>query len=107
VDFDHVSFGYKEDEPVLKDVNLHAEPGQRIALVGETGAGKSTIIRLLARFFDVSAGAVLVDGHDVRAVTQSPACARSWASCCRTPFSSPARWPTTSAMAGWRPATPR
>ncbi|MEI2688374.1 MAG: ABC transporter ATP-binding protein [Anaerolineae bacterium] len=71
VDFDHVSFGYKEDEPVLKDVSLHAEPGQRIALVGETGAGKSTIIRLLARFFDVSAGAVLVDGHDVRAVTQA------------------------------------
>lgn len=71
VEFDHVSFSYKEGEPVLHDVTLHAEPGQRIALVGETGAGKSTIIRLLARFFDVTAGAVRVDGHDVRQVTQA------------------------------------
>ena len=71
VSFDHVSFQYKDGEPVLKDVSLHAEPGQRIALVGETGAGKSTVIRLLARFFDVSGGAVLIDGYDVRAVTQA------------------------------------
>ncbi len=69
--FDRVSFQYKDGEPVLKDVSLHAEPGQRIALVGETGAGKSTVIRLLARFFDVTGGAVLIDGYDVRAVTQA------------------------------------
>lgn len=69
VDFEHVSFRYKDNEPVLEDITIHAEPGQRIALVGETGAGKSTVIRLLARFFDVTDGAVLVDGHDVRRVT--------------------------------------
>jgi ATP-binding cassette subfamily B protein/subfamily B ATP-binding cassette protein MsbA len=67
--FDHVTFGYKEDELVLKDINLRAEPGQRIALVGETGAGKSTIIRLLSRFFDVTEGSVRIDGHDIRRVT--------------------------------------
>ncbi|MDW8319703.1 MAG: ABC transporter ATP-binding protein [Anaerolineae bacterium] len=69
--FDHVSFWYKEGEPVLQDVTLHVAPGQRVALVGETGAGKSTVIRLLARFFDVTEGAVRVDGYDVRQVTQA------------------------------------
>ena len=71
VDFDHVSFGYSDGEPVLRDVDLHAQPGQRIALVGETGAGKSTVIRLLARFFDVSDGNVRVDGYDLRDVTMA------------------------------------
>ena len=71
VAFDHVSFGYKDGETVLTDINLEAQPGQTIALVGETGAGKSTIIRLLARFFDVSDGAITIDGHDIRAVTQA------------------------------------
>ena len=70
VEFDNVTFHYKDGEPVLKGVTLRAEPGQRIALVGETGAGKSTIIRLLARFFDVTRGAVRIDGYDVREVTQ-------------------------------------
>ncbi|MCB9139348.1 MAG: ABC transporter ATP-binding protein [Caldilineaceae bacterium] len=69
VDFDNVDFAYKPDEPVLSGINLHAEPGERIALVGETGAGKSTIIRLLARFFDVTGGAIRIDGYDVREVT--------------------------------------
>ncbi len=70
VELDNVHFSYKDDEPVLRGVSIAAEPGQRIALVGETGAGKSTVIRLLARFFDVTEGAVLIDGHDIRAVTQ-------------------------------------
>ncbi len=71
VDFENVKFWYKEDTPVLRGVTLHADPGQRIALVGETGAGKSTVIRLLARFFDVTGGALKIDGHDIRQVTMA------------------------------------
>ncbi len=71
VEFERVGFHYKPDEPVLRSITLTAEPGQRIALVGETGAGKSTMIRLLARFFDVTEGAVRIDGYDVRAVTRA------------------------------------
>jgi ATP-binding cassette subfamily B protein/subfamily B ATP-binding cassette protein MsbA len=70
VEFDDVHFNYKPEEPVLRGVSIQAEPGQRIALVGETGAGKSTIIRLLTRFFDVTGGTIRIDGHDIRAVTQ-------------------------------------
>jgi ATP-binding cassette subfamily B protein/subfamily B ATP-binding cassette protein MsbA len=71
VEFDNVKFAYKQEEPILRGVTLHAEPGERVALVGETGAGKSTVIRLISRFFDVSDGAVKIDGHDIRNVTQS------------------------------------
>ncbi|RIK34202.1 MAG: ABC transporter ATP-binding protein, partial [Chloroflexi bacterium] len=71
VEFDRVDFYYKPDEPVLRGVTLAARPGERIALVGETGAGKSTVIRLVSRFFDVTGGAVRIDGHDVREVTQA------------------------------------
>jgi len=71
VDFNSVNFSYNDDEPVLRDLNLHVRPGERIALVGETGAGKSTIIRLLARFFDIEEGALKIDGHNVREVTRS------------------------------------
>ncbi len=71
VDLENVHFNYKEDELVLRGVTITAEPGERVALVGETGAGKSTVIRLISRFFDVTGGAVLIDGHDVRDVTQA------------------------------------
>lgn len=71
VDFNNVNFSYNDDEPVLRDLNLHARPGERIALVGETGAGKSTIIRLLARFFEIDEGELQIDGYDVRQVTRS------------------------------------
>ncbi len=71
VELDNVQFNYKEDEPVLQGVTISAAPGERIALVGETGAGKSTVIRLISRFFDVTGGAVRIDGHDVRDVTQA------------------------------------
>ena len=70
VEFDQVSAEYKTNQPVLKDVSFKAEPGQMIAIVGPTGAGKTTIINLLPRFYDVSAGAVKIDGIDVRDVTK-------------------------------------
>ena len=71
VEFEDVRFAYKPEEPILRGVTLRAEPGERIALVGETGAGKSTVIRLISRFFDVTGGAVKIDGYDIREVTQS------------------------------------
>jgi ATP-binding cassette subfamily B protein/subfamily B ATP-binding cassette protein MsbA len=71
VAFDDVSFAYRDDEPVLENVSLVAEPGQMVALVGETGAGKTTVANLIARFYDVKAGAVRIDGHDVRSVTRA------------------------------------
>ncbi|MEX2081181.1 MAG: ABC transporter ATP-binding protein, partial [Dehalococcoidia bacterium] len=66
VDFDHVSFHYVEGIPVLKDVDLHVEPGETIAFVGHTGAGKTTITSLVSRGYEVTGGAIRVDGHDVR-----------------------------------------
>jgi len=69
--FQDVSFHYKEGEPVLRDVSLVAEPGQTVALVGPTGAGKTTMVNLIGRFYDIEEGAVLVDGHDVRDVTRA------------------------------------
>jgi ATP-binding cassette subfamily B protein len=70
VTFENVTFRYFDSgEPVLREVSFTAEPGQTVALVGATGSGKSTIINLIPRFYDVSAGRVLVDGHDVRDLT--------------------------------------
>ncbi|MCC5654546.1 ABC transporter ATP-binding protein/permease [Nostoc sp. XA013] len=71
VTFENVKFGYNPDQLVLKGVNLHAYPGQMVALVGPTGSGKSTIINLILRFYDVSGGAVKIDDIDVRSVTQA------------------------------------
>ncbi|MHC5740560.1 MAG: ABC transporter ATP-binding protein [Nostoc sp.] len=71
VTFENVKFGYNPDQLVLKGVNLHAYPGQMVALVGPTGSGKSTIINLILRFYDVSSGAVKIDNIDVRSVTQA------------------------------------
>ncbi len=71
VTFEQVSFGYSRSQLVLKQVNLEAQAGQMIALVGPTGAGKSTIINLILRFYDVTSGAVKIDGIDVRDVTQA------------------------------------
>jgi ATP-binding cassette subfamily B protein len=70
VRFENVWAEYNPGEPVLKGINIEAEPGQTVAIVGPTGAGKTTIINLLPRFWDVSGGAVLVDGQDVRDVTR-------------------------------------
>ncbi len=71
VEFDHVTFSYVPGVPVLTDVSLHARPGERIALVGHTGAGKTTLINLLSRFYDLDAGAIRVDGVDIRTVTRA------------------------------------
>jgi ATP-binding cassette, subfamily B, multidrug efflux pump len=68
VEFRNVSAHYKEDEPVLQEISFMAEPGQTIAIVGPTGAGKTTIINLIPRFYDITGGAVLIDGADVRSV---------------------------------------
>jgi ATP-binding cassette, subfamily B, multidrug efflux pump len=66
--FESVSFGYEPGVPVLRDVSLHARPGQTIALVGPTGAGKTTIVNLLTRFYDIDAGRILIDGIDIREI---------------------------------------
>jgi ATP-binding cassette, subfamily B, multidrug efflux pump len=66
--FEDVCFEYEKDVPVLKHVDLHAEPGQTIALVGPTGAGKTTLVNLLTRFYDVDCGSILIDGVDIRGV---------------------------------------
>jgi len=66
VRFENVTFGYLPDRPVLRNISLEVSPGETLALVGETGAGKSTLVSLIPRFFDPTEGQVLVDGHDVR-----------------------------------------
>jgi ATP-binding cassette subfamily B protein len=68
VQFEHVTFGYNPDIPVLHDINFEARPGQMVALVGATGSGKSSIISLIARFYQPQQGRILVDGHDIRHV---------------------------------------
>ncbi|NEE41484.1 ATP-binding cassette domain-containing protein, partial [Streptomyces sp. SID7982] len=71
IEFDDVRFGYDEDRPVLDGFSLTVEPGETVAVVGASGSGKSTVSLLLPRFYDVSHGAVLIGGHDVRELTQS------------------------------------
>jgi ATP-binding cassette, subfamily B, bacterial len=69
IDFEHVSFGYDPATPVLTGVNIHITSGETVAFVGATGAGKSTIAKLVTRFYDPTEGSVLIDGHDLRDVT--------------------------------------
>jgi ATP-binding cassette, subfamily B, multidrug efflux pump len=70
IQFDHVWFGYKSDEFVLRDLNFTIHPGEKVALVGPTGAGKSSIIRLLCRLYEVNRGRILLDGQDIREMPQ-------------------------------------
>ena len=70
IEFDHVDFHYKESEPLLRDFNLHIRAGETVALVGETGAGKSTIVNLICRFYEPTAGRILIDGKDYRERSQ-------------------------------------
>ena len=66
VTFDHVAFGYQEDKVIIHDFSANVTPGQKIAIVGPTGAGKTTMVKLLMRFYDVNSGAILVDGHNIK-----------------------------------------
>ena len=68
---DHISFGYEEGKTILHDLCLHAEPGKLVAIVGPTGAGKTTVINLLMRFYDVNGGRILVDGKDIMKVSRA------------------------------------
>jgi ATP-binding cassette subfamily B protein len=70
VEFQHVRFAYHPDKVVIRDFSARVAPGQKIAIVGPTGAGKTTLVKLLMRFYDVNAGAILVDGHDIREFTR-------------------------------------
>ena len=71
VALEHVAFRYVPQTPLFEDVNLNVRPGERVAIVGPTGCGKTTLINLLMRFYDVTGGTITVDGHDVRAVTRN------------------------------------
>ena len=66
VDFSHVSFGYNPDQIIIRDFSAHVTPGQKIAIVGPTGAGKTTMVKLLMRFYDVNSGAICLDGHNIK-----------------------------------------
>ena len=66
VTFEHVKFGYNPDQIIIKDFSAHVKPGQQVAIVGPTGAGKTTMVRLLMRFYDVNGGAILLDGHNIK-----------------------------------------
>ncbi|MDU4934475.1 MAG: ABC transporter ATP-binding protein [Peptostreptococcaceae bacterium] len=71
IDFDHVKFGYNSDKIIIKDFTAHVKPGQKVAIVGPTGAGKTTIIKLLMRFYDVNSGAILIDNHNIKDFNRS------------------------------------
>ena len=66
VEFSHVQFGYDPEKIIVHDFNCNVKPGQMVAIVGPTGAGKTTMVKLLMRFYDVNRGSIKVDGHDVR-----------------------------------------
>lgn len=71
VEFDHVKFGYKPDQIIINDFTARVKPGQKVAIVGPTGAGKTTMVKLLMRFYDVNAGAILLDGHNIKDFNRS------------------------------------
>lgn len=71
IEFEHVNFGYKENKTIIHDFSVNVKKGQKIAIVGPTGAGKTTIVKLLMRFYDVNSGAIKIDGHDIRNFNRS------------------------------------
>ena len=70
VTFDHVKFGYDEEKLVIKDFSAKIKPGQKVAIVGPTGAGKTTLVNLLMRFYDLNEGRILIDGVDIKDITR-------------------------------------
>src|ERR1051326_2648681 len=74
IEFDHVNFGYSPDRLALKDLTLRIEPGQVAAFVGPTGAGKTTVINLIPRFYEVTSGVIRIDGEDVRSFKLKSLC---------------------------------
>ena len=106
VRFDHVDFAYEEGKTILHDISLFAKPGQKLAFVGATGAGKTTITNLINRFYDIADGKIRYDGISIN-TSASQICGGLWASCSRIRTSSPAPSGRTSATATWTPPTRR
>ncbi|MHC1723663.1 MAG: ABC transporter ATP-binding protein, partial [Aminipila sp.] len=71
VDFENVRFGYDSEKVIIKDFSLHVKPGQKVAIVGQTGAGKTTIVKLLMRFYELNGGKILIDGTDITQMTRA------------------------------------
>ncbi len=94
-----MSFRYEPDKPLIEDLSLVAEPGQTVAIVGPTGAGKTTLVNLIMRFYELDAGRITLDGVDIAEHAPRPSCAARSAWCCRTPGSSAAPSATTSPTA--------
>jgi ATP-binding cassette subfamily B protein len=77
IEFEHVKFSYRDDQPLIEDLSFTVRPGQTVAIVGHTGAGKTTLVNLLMRFYDVQGGRILVDGQDIASLTRHDARART------------------------------
>ena len=101
--FEQVRFAYNAGAPVIEQLDLHIRPGEKIGLVGRSGAGKSTVVNLLLRFYDLDGGRIVIDGQDIAACHAGSACARRWAWSRRTTRCCTARCATTSCTAGPTP----
>lgn len=104
VAFEHVRFAYQPERPLITDFNLTVKPGMTVAIVGPTGAGKTTLVNLLMRFYEVDDGRIKVEGQDITGVTRD-SLRRSFGRCCRTPGCLPAPSGKTSPMASRTPPT--
>ena len=103
VEFQHVTFSYSPDKPLIEDLSFTAEPGHTVAIVGPTGAGKTTLVNLVMRFYELNAGSITLDGVDITRLSRVGAARQGAAWCCRTPGCSAAPSTRTSATASWTP----
>lgn len=78
MEIERVNFSYTPDRPLIEDLNLSVKPGERVAIVGPTGCGKTTVINLLMRFYDVNSGSIKVEGKDIRDVTRKMSSHQLW-----------------------------